>query len=227
MVHAITDGRDTSPTGGKDYLSYCEDGLAESGAKISTVIGRYYAMDRDKRWERTKLAWDAIVNGIGEEKEILPSEAVAENTLEELTDEFLTPMVFENANEQRVRDGDVVLFFNFRADRARQLSLVFLKDDFDGFDRVRPNISYYTMTEYDETYGCPIVFPPEELTNTLGEVVSAAGMTQLRIAETEKYPHVSFFFNGGVEEENPGEDRQMLQSPQDVATYDEKPEMSC
>ena len=227
MVHAITDGRDTSPTGGKDYLTNCEDKLAESGARISTVIGRYYAMDRDKRWERTKLAWDAIVNGIGEEKEILPSEAMAEKYAEDLTDEFLTPMVFENANEQRVRDGDVVLFFNFRADRGRQLSIVFLKDDFDGFDRVRPNISYYTMTEYDETYGCPIVFPPEELTNTLGEVVSAAGMTQLRIAETEKYPHVSFFFNGGVEEENPGEDRQMLQSPQDVATYDEKPEMSA
>ena len=228
MVHAITDGRDTSPTGGKDYLGYCEDKLAESGARISTVIGRYFAMDRDKRWDRTKLAWDAIVFGKGEAKEILASDAVAEKYSEDVTDEFMTPMVFDAVDEQRIRDGDVVLFFNFRADRARQLSLAFLRDDFDGFDRgAQPEISYYTMTEYDETYDCPIIFPPEELSNTLGEVVAQAGLTQLRIAETEKYPHVSFFFNGGVELSNPGEDRQMLQSPQDVATYDEKPEMSA
>jgi 2,3-bisphosphoglycerate-independent phosphoglycerate mutase len=184
-------------------------------------------MDRDKRWERTELAWNAIVNGIGEEKEMPASEAVAEKYTEDLTDEFLKPMVFGHVNETRVRDGDVVLFFNFRADRARQLSVAFLRDDFNGFERVCPKTEYCTMTEYDETYGCPVVFPPEELTNTLGEVVSTAGMTQLRIAETEKYPHVSFFFNGGVEEENRGEDRQMLQSPRDVATYDEKPEMSA
>ena len=140
----------------------------------------------------------------------------------------MTPMVFDAADEQRVRDGDVVLFFNFRADRARQLSIAFLTEDFDGFDRgSQPKVDYYTMTEYDETYDCSVVFAPEELTNTLGEVVARAGMTQLRIAETEKYPHVSFFFNGGVEVENEGEDRQMLQSPQDVATYDEKPEMSA
>lgn len=228
MVHAITDGRDTSPTGGKKYLAYCEEGLADSGAKIATVIGRYFAMDRDKRWDRTKLAWDAIVFGKGEAKENKPSEALAEKYDEEVTDEFMKPMVFDAIDEQRVRDGDVVLFFNFRADRARQLSIAFLKEDFDGFDRGSiPKVGYYTMTEYDETYGCPVVFPPEELTNTLGEVVAGAGMTQLRIAETEKYPHVSFFFNGGVELENEGEDRQMLQSPQDVATYDEKPEMSA
>lgn len=228
MVHAITDGRDTSPTGGKDYLSYCEDKLAESGAKIATVVGRYYAMDRDKRWDRTKLAWDAIVHGKGEAKEILASEAVAEKYADDTTDEFMSAMVFDAVDEQRVRDGDVVLFFNFRADRARQLSIAFLKEDFDGFDRgAWPKVDYCTMTEYDETYDCPVVFPPEELSNTLGEVVARAGMTQLRIAETEKYPHVSFFFNGGVELENEGEDRQMLQSPQDVATYDEKPEMSA
>ncbi len=228
MVHAITDGRDTSPTGGKGYLSYCEDNLAESGARISTVIGRYYAMDRDKRWDRSKLAWDAIVHGKGESKEILASEAIAEKYEEDITDEFMKPMVFDAVDEQRVRDGDVVLFFNFRADRARQLSLAFLNEDFDGFDRCSwPKVYYYTMTEYDETYDCLVVFAPEELTNTLGEVVARAGMTQLRIAETEKYPHVSFFFNGGVEVSNRGEDRQMLQSPQDVATYDEKPEMSA
>lgn len=228
MVHAITDGRDTSPTGGADYLGWCEDRLAESGARIATVVGRYYAMDRDKRWDRVKLAWDAIVHGRGARKEILASEAVAECHARDETDEFLEPMVFEACDEQRVRDGDVVLFFNFRADRARQLSRAFLEEDFAEFDRGDwPRVAYYTMTEYDETYDCPVVFPPEELTNTLGEVVSRAGLTQLRIAETEKYPHVSFFFNGGVEVENPGEDRVMLPSPQDCATYDEKPEMSA
>jgi 2,3-bisphosphoglycerate-independent phosphoglycerate mutase len=233
MVHAITDGRDTSPTGGAKYLGYCEDRLAESGAKIVTVIGRYFAMDRDKRWERSKLAWDAIVFGKGEAKAVLASEAVAEQYAKDVTDEFMVPMVFDAIDEQRVRDGDVILFFNFRADRSRQLSLAFLRDDFSGFDRggsppgVQPKVGYYTLTEYDETYGCPVVFPTVELKNTLGQVVAEAGLTQLRVAETEKYPHVSFFFNGGVEEPNSGEDRQMLQSPQDCATYDERPEMSA
>ena len=228
MVHAITDGRDTSPTGGAKYLGYCEDKLAISGAKIATVIGRYFAMDRDKRWERTKLAWDAIVFGKGAAKSVLASEAVAEQYANDVTDEFMIPMVFEAIDEERVRDGDVILFFNFRADRSRQLSLAFLRDDFSGFDRgVQPKVGYYTLTEYDESYGCPVVFPTVELRNTLGQVVAEAGLTQLRVAETEKYPHVSFFFNGGVEEPNPGEDRAMLQSPRDCATYDEKPEMSA
>lgn len=228
QVHAITDGRDTSPTGGKDYLAYCEEKLVPSGARIVTVVGRYFAMDRDKRWERTQLAWNAIVLGQGEGSSLAPSAAVAARYAEGETDEFLKPLVFGQTGERRVRDGDVVLFFNFRADRARQLSLAFLKEDFTGFDRGGfPRISYLTLTEYDETYGCPIVFPTLELKNTLGEVVAAAGLRQLRVAETEKYPHVSFFFNGGVEEPNPGEDRQMLQSPQDCATYDEKPEMSA
>ncbi len=228
MVHAITDGRDTSPTGGKGYLAYCEEKLAASGAKIATVVGRYYAMDRDKRWERTRLAWDAIVLGQGEARGDAPSAAVAEKYGQGETDEFLKPLVFGQAGERRVRDGDVVLFFNFRADRARQLSLAFLKEDFAGFDRGGfPKTAYVTLTEYDETYGCPVVFPTVELKNTLGEVVAAAGLKQLRVAETEKYPHVTYFFNGGVEEPNAGEDRQMLQSPQDCATYDEKPEMSA
>lgn len=228
MVHAITDGRDTSPTGAERYLGYCEDKLAESGAKIVTVIGRYFAMDRDKRWDRTKLAWDAIVFGKGEARAVLASEAVAEQYRNNVTDEFMKPMVFDAIDEQRVRDGDVILFFNFRADRSRQLSLAFLREDFSGFDRgVQPKVGYYTLTEYDETYGCPVVFPTMELKNTLGQVVADAGLTQLRVAETEKYPHVSFFFNGGVEEPNPGEDRVMLPSPRDCATYDEKPEMSA
>jgi len=228
MVHAITDGRDCSPTGGAKYISHCEDELAKVGARIVTVIGRYYAMDRDKRWDRTKLGWDAIVHGQGEALDILPSEAVRSQYENEKTDEFLLPMVFEAAGEDRVRDGDVVLFFNFRADRARQLSQAFLYKDFNGFARGHhPEVHYVTLTEYDENYDCPVVFPPEELHDVLGKVVADAGKTQLRIAETEKYPHVSFFFNGGVEEPFEGEDRELLQSPKDVATYDEKPEMSA
>lgn len=229
MVHAITDGRDTSPTGGADYLATVMAGLAPSGAKIATVIGRYFAMDRDKRWERNKLAWDAIVLGRGPVSHDTPSAAVsAAYTHEPRGDEFLQPIIFSHANEQRVRDGDVVLWFNFRADRARQLSMAFLQKDFAGFDReVVPAVHYVTLTEYDETYGVPVVFGPQSLKNILGEVVSAAGLTQLRIAETEKYPHVTFFFNGGVEEPFPGEDRQIIPSPKDVPTYDFKPQMSA
>ncbi len=228
MLHAITDGRDTSPTGGKDYVSYCEDKLAEHGARISTVVGRYYAMDRDKRWDRTQLGWDAIVHGKGQKQEILASEAIKDKYAHDTTDEFMPAMIFDAHEEQRVRDGDVVLFFNFRADRARQFSQAILNDDFDGFDRgVQPKVHFVTMTEYDETYDCPVAFPPETLDDVLGKVVSEAGKTQLRLAETEKYPHVSFFFNGGLEEPFEGEERVLRQSPQDVKTYDEKPEMSA
>jgi 2,3-bisphosphoglycerate-independent phosphoglycerate mutase len=227
LVHAITDGRDTSPTGAKDYLAYCERELAPSGAKIATVIGRYLAMDRDRRWERNKIAWDAIVLGRGEQTTRSPSEAVAELYKEDKTDEFLPPLIFNHGNEQRIRDGDVVLFFNFRADRARQLSQAFLLPDFDGFDReVTPKIEYVTLTLYDKTYDCPAVFKPETFRNILGEVVSEAGLKQLRIAETEKYPHVTYFFNGGIEKEFPGEDRTIVPSPK-VATYDLQPEMSA
>ena len=226
-VHAITDGRDTSPTGGKGFLSYCEDKLAPFNAKIITVVGRYYAMDRDRRWDRNKLAWDAIVNGIGEEMEVLPSEAVAAKYSEEKTDEFLLPMVFGDANTQRINDGDVVLWFNFRADRGRQISEAFLHEDFDGFDRIRtPQVHYVTLTEYHADYPCDVAFAPEELKMVLGEAVSRAGLKQMRIAETEKYPHVTYFFNGGVEEPFEGEDRSIIPSPK-VATYDLQPEMSA
>jgi 2,3-bisphosphoglycerate-independent phosphoglycerate mutase len=229
MVHAITDGRDTSPTGGADSLARVQAGLFPTGAKIATVIGRYFAMDRDKRGERTKLAWDAIVLGRGTVSHDTPSAAVsAAYTAEPRGDEFLQPLIFSHANEQRVRDADVVLFFNFRADRARQLSVSFLRADFPGFEReVLPRVHYVTLTEYDETYGVPVVFGPQSLKNILGEVASAAGRKQLRIAETEKYPHVTFFFNGGVEQPFPGEDRIIVQSPKDVPTYDFKPEMSA
>jgi 2,3-bisphosphoglycerate-independent phosphoglycerate mutase len=229
MVHAITDGRDTSPTGGADYLAKLSADLVPSGAVIATVIGRYFAMDRDKRGERTKLAWDAIVLGRGTVTPQTPSEAVrAGYAADPRGDEFLQPLIFAHANEQRVRDADVVLVFNFRADRVRQLSVAFLRSDFPGFEReVLPRVHYVTLTEYDETYGVPVVFGPQSLKNILGEVVSAAGRRQLRIAETEKYPHVTFFFNGGVEQPFAGEDRIIVPSPKDVPTYDYKPEMSA
>lgn len=232
MVHAITDGRDTSPTGGVAYLSKLENDLKPSGAKIATVIGRYYAMDRDKRWERNKIAWDAIVLGRGEVRTDSPSAATqAAYANEKRGDEFLLPMIFSNASEQRIRDGDVILWFNFRADRARQLSDAFLKTGFEGFDReVHPRTGYYTLTEYDATYealGARVIFGTETLNNNLGQVIAAAGLTQLRAAETEKYPHVTFFFNSGVEEPNPGEDRYLAISPKEVPTYDKKPQMSA
>lgn len=232
MVHAITDGRDTSPTGGVAYLSKLENDLKPSGARIATVIGRYYAMDRDKRWERNKIAWDAIVLGRGEVRTDSPSAATqAAYANEKRGDEFLLPMIFSNANEQRIRDGDVILWFNFRADRARQLSDAFLKTGFEGFDReVHPRTGYYTLTEYDATYealGARVIFGTETLNNNLGQVIAAAGLTQLRAAETEKYPHVTFFFNSGVEEPNPGEDRYLAISPKEVPTYDKKPQMSA
>ncbi len=226
-IHAITDGRDSSPTGGSEYLANVEKQLAQSGAKIATVIGRYFAMDRDKRWERTKLAWDAIVLGRGEQSSDDPSIAVKKRYAIKETDEFLKPLIFSRPNEQRIADGDVILFFNFRADRARQLSAAFLDAGFSGFDReVTPQVHYVTLTQYDKTYGCPAVFDPQSLENILGEVVSRAGKTQLRIAETEKYPHVTYFFNGGVERAFDGEDRKIVPSPK-VATYDLQPEMSA
>src|SRR5438309_8125235 len=227
FVHAFTDGRDASPTGGAAYLKTCGEELQKSGAQIVTVVGRYFAMDRDRRWDRTKKAWDAIVLGQGEQVKTSPAEALAANYKEGKTDEFMPPLIFAYAGEQRVRDNDVLLFFNFRADRARQLSQAFLFEKFDGFDRgVWPRVHFVTLTQYDVTYPSPYIFPPENLEHILGEVASAAGKTQLRIAETEKYPHVTYFFNGGVERAFPGEERKIVPSPK-VATYDLQPEMSA
>ena len=228
MIHAITDGRDTSPTGGAKFLATVCDGVAGTGAQLATVIGRYYAMDRDKRWDRTKLAWDAIVLGRGPTSDASAPEAVKARYEAGETDEFLKPIILSHRNEARVRDGDVVLFFNFRADRARQLSLAFLRPDFNEFDReTAPRTRFVTLTEYDETYDCPIVFATPTLKRILGEVVSEAGLKQLRIAETEKYPHVTYFFNGGIEKKYPNEDRVIVPSPKNVPTYDFKPEMSA
>jgi 2,3-bisphosphoglycerate-independent phosphoglycerate mutase len=184
-------------------------------------------MDRDKRWERTKLAWDAIVLGIGEIVDHAPDDAIRQRYQQGETDEFLKPLIFSHPNQQRIRDNDVVFFFNFRADRARQLSRAFLFVDFDGFDRrVQPKVLFVTMTLYDKTFHCPVAFQPQTLDNILGKIVSDAGKKQLRIAETEKYPHVTYFFNGGVEVPFAGEDRVIVPSPK-VATYDLKPEMSA
>jgi 2,3-bisphosphoglycerate-independent phosphoglycerate mutase len=227
MVHAFTDGRDTSPTGGADFLATLHGELQPSGARIATVVGRYYAMDRDKRWERIKLSWDAIVFGQGKFCDDSLSAALTQEYAQGKTDEFLTSLIFAMPNEQRVRDGDVVFFFNFRADRARQLSQAFIFPHFKGFDRrVQPKVHYATMTEYDETYGVPFAFGPETFGNILGQVASCAGKKQLRIAETEKYPHVTYFFNAGNETPFPGEDRTIIPSPK-VATYDLKPDMSA
>ncbi len=228
FIHAITDGRDTSPTGGQAYLSKVEDEAAKCGAHVATVIGRYFAMDRDQRWDRVKLAWDAIVLGKGEKRDVLASEAVADFYRFDKTDEFMPPMTFIESDTQRVRDGDVVLFFNFRSDRARELSEAFLYPDFTGFDReVTPNVHFVTLTQYDEKYNCPAIFAAQTLEMVLGETVADAGLTQMRIAETEKYPHVTYFFNGGEEAAYKGEDRFIVPSPKDVPTYDFKPEMSA
>ncbi len=227
FVHAFTDGRDASPTGGAGILKICDERLRKIGAQIVTVVGRYFAMDRDRRWDRTKIAWDAIVLGRGELCKNAPAAALQQKYSEGKTDEFMPALIFAQPNEQRINDGDTVLFFNFRADRARQLSQAFLLEGFDGFDReVWPRVNFVSLTQYDATYGAPFIFAPEELVHILGEVVSSAGKTQLRIAETEKYPHVTYFFNGGVEVPFPQEDRKIVPSPK-VATYDLKPEMSA
>ena len=242
FIHAITDGRDTSPTSGAGYLATVERGIAGSGAHIVTVIGRYYAMDRDKRWERNKLAWDAIVLGRGPVVGSTPSAAVqAAYAGEPRGDEFLQPMIFSHADEQRIRDGDVVLWFNFRADRARQITEAFMDPAFPNFaTEGRPKLAgYYTLTEYKETYaalGVRAILAPASMSNLLGEVVARAGLRQLRAAETEKFPHVTFFFNGGADTPNSGEDRYLVLSPKEFSkdgkaaplpTYDFMPQMSA
>src|SRR2546421_3001579 len=227
FVHAFTDGRDSSPTGGREYLKICEEQLRKSGAQIVTVVGRYFAMDRDHRWDRTKKAWDAIVLGRGEICHESPSAALDRQYRADKTDEFMPPLIFAHANEQRIRDGDVVLFFNFRADRARQLSQAFLFKCFNCFDSVVwSEIKFTSLTKYNVRFPSPFIFPPANLKNILGELISKAGKTQLRIAETEKYAHVTYFFNGGVEKPFPGEERFLVPSPK-VATYDLQPEMSA
>jgi 2,3-bisphosphoglycerate-independent phosphoglycerate mutase len=227
FIHAFLDGRDTSPTGGAEYLAELQAKLKEIGAgKIATVIGRYYAMDRDNRWERVELAWKLIFLGEGTYTDDVVAAVKAEYAAKK-TDEFMPAFVCVKAPRPLIAEGDGILFFNFRGDRARQLSQVVLHDDFKGFARTYyPKVSYLMMTQYDATFDAPAMFPPQSMNHLLGQVVAAKGKRQLRMAETEKYPHVTYFFNGGVETPNPGEDRDMVPSPK-VATYDLQPEMSA
>lgn len=231
FVHCLLDGRDTPPKSGADYLSQLEKEMARIGVgRVATVIGRYYAMDRDNRWDRVEKAYAAMVSGAGD---TAPDSAAAitASYAAGVNDEFVVPTVITSAGAPvgPVRDGDGFIFFNFRSDRAREITRALALADCPGFSRsVRPRLSSYVcMTEYDATFGLPIAFGPEALTNILGGVLAAAGKVQLRIAETEKYAHVTFFFNGGVEEPFPGEVRCLIPSPKEVATYDLKPEMSA
>lgn len=227
FVHAFMDGRDTSPNGGAKYVTDLLAKMKEIGAgKLATFIGRYYAMDRDQRWERNVLAWDLMFSGKGEYSAD-PVKAIEGYYKAGKTDEFLPATVCIEQPRPIIQDGDGILFFNFRSDRGRQLSRAILSEKWDHFPRAyHPKVHFVTMTQYDATYGVPVLFAPQSMNNILGEVVSAAGKTQLRMAETEKYPHVTYFFNGGVEIAYPGEDREMAASPK-VATYDLQPEMSA
>ena len=232
FVHALTDGRDTAPTAAADDIAAVERALADAGVgRIATVIGRYHAMDRDRRWDRTRRAYAAMTQGIGAaapDAAALVADAHAAGT----TDEFIEPGVVTDADGRPIgslRDGDSVIFFNFRADRARQLTraLAFDDDAFDGFERpLRPAVSVTTMTEYDATYGLPVAFDPPSFSGNVAEVLAAAGRTNLRLAETEKYAHVTYFFNSGEERAYAGEDRILVPSPK-VPTYDLQPEMSA
>ncbi|WP_229659221.1 2,3-bisphosphoglycerate-independent phosphoglycerate mutase [Luteimonas terricola] len=225
-VHAFTDGRDMPPRSAAPSLRALADACAAAGnACIASVSGRYYAMDRDRRWDRVQRAWDAIAEAQSDHHAPDAMAALDAAYARGENDEFVAPTVIAGAGP--VRDGDVVVFMNFRADRARQLSAAFVSPAFDGFDARRPALARFTcLTEYDATLPAPLAFPPDDLRNTLGEVLGANGLTQLRIAETEKYAHVTFFFNGGRETPFAGEERILVPSPQ-VATYDLQPEMSC
>lgn len=225
-IHAFMDGRDTDPKSGAGFLQYVLDGVQGTGAKISTVIGRYYAMDRDKRWERVKLARDLMVLGTGKPAAD-PVQAIREAYHNGITDEFMEPLRCLDGEQGLIREDDVVLCFNFRTDRGRQITEALTQQDFPEWEMQKLNLQYYTMTEYDETFNIAgVIFDNQNLTDTIGEVLSKAGRTQLRAAETEKYPHVTFFFSGGREEPFPGEERLMVSSPK-VATYDLQPEMSA
>ena len=224
-IHAFLDGRDVSPTSGRDFVKQCVDKCAEIGVgKIATVMGRYYVMDRDKRWERVQLAYDAMVYGEGIQNPD-PVKAVEKSYDAGVTDEFVEPVVCDR--DGTISDGDSIIFFNYRPDRAREITRALVDPAFDGFQREFFPTTYVCNTEYDATMPNVLVAWPRVLVkNGLGEYLSSLGLTQLRIAETEKYAHVTFFFNGGVEKQYPGEDRVLVASPK-VATYDLQPEMSA
>lgn len=228
-IHAFTDGRDTDPKSGKGFVQSVSDYTQKIGlGSISSIIGRYYAMDRDNRWERVQRAYDLLVSGKGGIVYNSVAEAFDSNYLAGKTDEFLEPCLFENDSNSRIEKDDVVIFFNFRSDRARELSRALTQENFDGFERSGlQNLHYVCFTQYDASFkNVEVAFKPQSFENVLGRVVSDAGLTQLRIAETEKYPHVTFFFNGGEETPFKGEERILIPSPK-VATYDLQPEMSA
>ncbi|MCB4203640.1 2,3-bisphosphoglycerate-independent phosphoglycerate mutase [Deferribacterales bacterium Es71-Z0220] len=224
-IHPFMDGRDTPPKSGINYINELQEYLNAIGyGEIATISGRYYAMDRDKRWDRVQKAYSSIIGADNKVTES-PAEYILKSYKNDITDEFIEPASM--ANFKGVEGGDGIFFFNFRADRARELTTAITDKNFSGFLRDKAvNVEYITMTEYDEKFNFDIAFPPEDLINTLGEVISKNGLTQLRIAETEKYAHVTFFFNGGREIEFENEKRILIPSPKDVATYDKKPEMS-
>ena len=231
-VHAFLDGRDVGPQTAGGYIQQTEEKMKELGiGKIATVSGRYYAMDRDRRWDRVKKAYDAIVNGEGETYRTA-EEVLDASYAQDVYDEFVIPSVIVDENGEpvgRVEDGDSIIFYNFRPDRAIQLSLSFTDRDFQDFDRgdaVPQNIYFVTLTDYSDDIECSVAFGPTDLVNTVGEVLSKHDLKQLRIAETEKYPHVTYFISGGRHEEFPGEKRILIDSPK-VPTYDLKPEMSA
>ncbi len=228
-VHCFMDGRDTDPRSGKGFIAQLEEHLATTGGKIASIIGRYYAMDRDKRWERVKIAYDLLVNGVGEAT-TNTVDAVQKSYDNEVTDEFIKPIVHvdgEGRPVATIKDGDVVIFFNYRNDRAKELTQVLTQKDMPEEGMKTLKLDYYCMTPYDASFtGVNIIFDKENVENTLGEVVSKAGARQLHIAETEKYAHVTFFLNGGRETPYENEDRILINSPK-VATYDLQPEMSA
>jgi 2,3-bisphosphoglycerate-independent phosphoglycerate mutase len=228
VVHAFTDGRDTLPKSGAGFLEQVEAWMAESGrGRIGSVVGRYYAMDRDRRWDRVKLAYDLLVHGRAEHHADSADEAARAAYERDETDEFITPVLV--GEEARIRPGDSVLGLNFRPDRMREITRALAEPDFAEFDREggEPVERYTTMTEYEEGWPYPVAFPPERPQTTIAAVIAGRGDRQLHVAETEKYPHVTYFFNGGEESEYDGERRELVPSPRDVPTYDHKPEMSA
>jgi len=223
-VHAFTDGRDTDPKGGEQYIKDLESHLLKTTGKVASIIGRYYAMDRDKRWERVKLAYDVLVKGTGEKFDSA-IEGIQASYNNDVTDEFIKPITINNT--ATIEEGDVVMCFNFRTDRGREITEVLTQKAFEEHEMQPLDLYYLTMTNYDDTFkNVKVVFDKENLTQTLGEVLESAGKKQIRIAETEKYPHVTFFFSGGREEPFDGEKRLLCPSPK-VATYDLMPEMSA
>ncbi|BFM43698.1 2,3-bisphosphoglycerate-independent phosphoglycerate mutase [Flavobacterium sp. CFS9] len=229
FVHAFTDGRDVDPKSGAKYIQDLEEHIKNTPVKIASIVGRYYAMDRDKRWERVKLAYDLVVNGIGTPSKNAVS-SILDSYAHDITDEFIAPIVMVDEQEKplaTITEDDVVIFFNFRTDRGRELTEALSQQDFHEQNMHKLNLYYVTLTNYDETYqNVKVVYNKDNITETLGEVLEKAGKKQIRIAETEKYPHVTFFFSGGRETPFEGESRILRNSPK-VATYDLQPEMSA